>query len=38
VAINGLGGVFAWRLLRAQRHSSTEVDNGRADPLRSAHV
>jgi hypothetical protein len=38
VAINMLGGVLAWRLLRAQHRSAAGVDNGRADPLRSAHV
>jgi MFS family permease len=38
VAINALGGVFAWRLLRAQRSSAGRVDTGQADPLRSAHV
>jgi hypothetical protein len=38
VAINVLGGVFAWQLLRAQSDSPAEVDNGRADPLRSTHV
>jgi MFS family permease len=38
VAINAVGGVLAWRLLRAQHGAAVHVDNGRADPMRSAHV
>jgi MFS family permease len=38
VVINALGGTFAWRLLRVQRDVTAAVDNGRADPTRSAHV
>jgi MFS family permease len=38
VAINALGGVLAWRLLRAQRSAGVQVDNRQADPMRSVHV
>lgn len=38
VAINTLGGVFAWQLLRAQLRSDAEVDNESVDPARSTHV
>jgi MFS family permease len=38
VAINALGGVLAWRLLRVQRDVTAAVDNGMADPMRSTHV
>lgn len=38
VAINVLGGFFAWQLLRAEPGSGGGVDNEPADPTRSAHV
>jgi MFS family permease len=38
VGINTLGGIFAWKLLRAQRADDRQVDNRGVDPARSVHV
>lgn len=37
VLVNALGGVFAWRLFRAEPRVSSRVDNESVDFLRSAH-
>jgi MFS family permease len=37
VLVNALGGVFAWRLFRAEPRAGSRVDNDSVDFLRSAH-